>query len=67
MQVEKEEETNIQIEEKLPGILKNETKKKFSLMEEGGGLTELGHEKQPWEWGHQMMQICFENLKLFKE
>ena len=47
MQVEKEEETNIQIEEKLPGILKNETKKKFSLMEEGGGLTELGHEKQP--------------------
>lgn len=38
----------VEREEKLPGILKTETKKKFSLMEEGGGLTELSHdEKQP--------------------
>ena len=45
--MEKEEEKNMQIEDKLPGILKNETTKKFSLMEEGGGLIELSHEKQP--------------------
>ena len=38
-------ETTMQTEEKLSGILKNE--KKFSLMEEREGLTELSLEKQP--------------------